>query len=450
MCRKYVPRLRRFCVPHALKRAFSPIPAFAACLMLGLAASGIEISGQGAGHSSALTWNLPDPHTAKTESVTLPAGTKFFARLETPVSTATSHLHGPVSARVVREVAAAEGVLIPVGANLSGVIETLFPSSSPTDRARLLLKFTSLEIPGQPKVDLAAHLTEVENAREKVLPTGAIEGLLQSEVPVSLVQGAVEKWKKANPSIGQEAQKQQQKYLGQSSTAIEYPAGTDVDLALDKPLVLDNIFNPVVPPQVSQAAREGAKELLANAPQRDAGKDGTPGDPLNLVIVGSEQQIRSAFAGAGWEIPQQGSSSALIATVRAAVSEQGYGQAPISDLYLYGKKENLGFEKMLNTFTKRHHLRMWRSPVKTSDGREVWVGAATHDNGIDIHPGVVSHAIDPDLDLERAKVGADLIISGLVSGEELVTRPNPLSSGLTATGAPWKTDGQLLVIELKP
>ena len=52
--------------------------------------------------------------------------------------------------------------------------------------------------------------------------------------------------------------------------------------------------------------------------------------------------------------------------MRAAVSEQGYGKAPVSDLYLYGQRENLAFEKMLNTFTKRHHLRLWRSPVKTT------------------------------------------------------------------------------------
>jgi hypothetical protein len=39
--------------------------------------------------------------------------------------------------------------------------------------------------------------------------------------------------------------------------------------------------------------------------------------------------------------------------------------------------------------------------------------------------------------------------SGLVANEQLVARPNPLSEGKTATGATWRTDGQLLVIELK-
>jgi hypothetical protein len=128
----------------------------------------------------------------------------------------------------------------------------------------------------------------------------------------------------------------------------------------------------------------------------------------------------------------------------------GYGKAPVSDLYLYGKKEEMAFEKMFNTFAKRHHLRLWQTPVKTSEGRSIWLSAGTHDIGIDVHPGVVSHAIDPQIDLEREKVGADLMVPGNVSAEQLVTRPNPLSQGNTATGGTWSTDGHLRVIVLKP
>jgi LssY-like putative type I secretion system component LssY len=421
-----------------------------ASFVAGTVVSAFLTSAKVAGESQTAAWALPNPRPVKSQSVTVPAGTLIFARLETDVSTASSHLHSPITARVVRDVTSPEGVLIPVGATLQGRIETLIPSSSPTDRARLLLMFSRLEIPGGKLLELTAHLTEVENSRESVLPTGVIQGLLQSEVPVSLVHAALEKWKKANPQSGQEAEKQQQKYLGKSSTAIEYAAGTDLDLMLDKPLILDEVFDPAAPDRISDAATSAVKQLLAGAPQRDSGKDGKPGDPLNLVIIGDETEIRDVFAAAGWDIPERETGSSLIAAVRAAVSQQGYGKTPISDLYLYGQRENLAFEKMLNTFTKRHHLRLWRSPVTTSDGREIWLGAATHDSGIDIHPGVVSHAIDPNLDLERAKVGADLILSGHIAGLALVGRPNPLSEGLTATGASWKTDGRLLAIELKP
>jgi hypothetical protein len=117
---------------------------------------------------------------------------------------------------------------------------------------------------------------------------------------------------------------------------------------------------------------------------------------------------------------------------------------------LFGRPEDLAFQKMLNTFAERHHLRLWRSSLTTSEGREIWLGAATHDVGWDIRPGVVSHAIDPEIDDERTKVGADLAVTRQVAALRLVTRPNPLSEGLTATGASWRTDGRLLAIELKP
>jgi hypothetical protein len=63
---------------------------------------------------------------------------------------------------------------------------------------------------------------------------------------------------------------------------------------------------------------------------------------------------------------------------------------------------------------------------------------------------VVSHATDPNLDDERAQVGADLFLAGDVEAADLVAPPNPLSSGMTATGGAWHTDGRVIVIEVKP
>ena len=129
-------------------------------------------------------------------------------------------------------------------------------------------------------------------------------------------------------------------------------------------------------------------------------------------------------------------------------SDNGYGNAPVSQLYLFARAEDLAFEKILDTFLKRHHLRLWRTMVMTPEGREIWLGASTHDIGRDVRLRVVPHAIDANLDAERAKVGADLMASGLVAAEQLVAPSHPLSEGKTATGSTWKTDGQLLVIEL--
>jgi hypothetical protein len=381
----------------------------------------------------------------KPESQTLPVKSPLYLRLDVPVSSTASHLQDVVKARVIREVDSTSGaVLIPQNSEVEGKIEKLVPSSTPTDRARLLIRFTKLTIPGKPAATLTGHISEIENAREKVLDDGTIQGVLASELPVSHLEDAFGKL----AGQGGEFSKYEQKAFGKSDTSINYSAGTDFTFVLDKPLSLDEIppsgsFNQL-PPTVTSAVAQ----LLQSAPQRASSKDGKPGDPLNLIVIGTSAQIHDVFSKAGWSEAQKKTNKSVWDTVRAVTDNQGFGSAPVSDLYLYGHAEDIAFEKMLNTFTKRHHLRLWQTAVKTSDGRAVWFGASTHDIGLDIHPGVASHAIDPDLDAERTKVGADLGVTGLVTAEQLVTRPDPLSTGLTATGGTWKTDGRLLVINL--
>jgi len=381
---------------------------------------------------------------AKPGSQSLPAGYTLYLRLEGNVSTTGSHLHDAAKARIIREVDGDNGVLIPLGTEVEGRIEKLIPSSSPTDRARLLIRFDKLKIPGQPAASFAGHISEVENAREKVLQDGTIQGVLADELPVSYLEDAMGKLAGEDSDLS----KYEQKTFGKSDTSINYGPGTDLTLVLDKPLSLAEMplfasFN-----QLPHGLPGAVARMLQGAPLRASGKDGKPGDPLNLVVIGNISEIREVFKQAGWGEAQRKTGKAVWDTVRAVAGDQGFGRAPVSDLYLFGHREDLAFEKMLNTFLKRHHLRLWRTAATTPDGREIWLGAATHDTGLDARPGVVSHQIDPDLDAERAKVGADLRVTGLVAAEQLVTRANPLSQGLTATGAAWKTDGQLLVIDL--
>lgn len=392
---------------------------------------------------------LPPARGAKNPGgvgISLPAGSALYIRLETPVSTKTSHLHGAVTARVVREVPApASGVAIPRGSLVRGEIAKLIPSSSPAQRARVLLKFDRLEIPGQPPLPCSTRVESVENARETVLTDGTIQGLLPSELPLAMIEKAAAKLGKQS---GVDVEKEGASVLGKSDISIDYPAGTDLQLALEKPLELTRVFSPSISQELPPDVLAAIQNLLVDAPERDEGKDGKPGDPINLVLVGNQNEIQRAFEKAGWLEPARASQESIWQATRAIIAEVGYGKAPVSDLYLFGRREDLAFAKMLNTVAKRHHLRLWRSTARAAGGREIWLGAATHDNGYDIRPGVISHAIDPNLDEERAKVGADLEVTGLITAERLIRRENPLSEGLTATGASWKTDGLLLAIDL--
>ena len=375
---------------------------------------------------------------------TLAAGTKLYVRLQVAISTKTSHLNQPVTTRVVREVINDQGVLIPLRTEIAGTLAKLIPSSDPNDHARLLVRFTQLTIPNHAPLGLTARLMEVENARETVLQDGTIQGILEKDAAVGRMDGLLDKLGTA----GSEMERVSGKALGKADTSIDYPPGTDLTLVLDQPLHLDSI-SPSVLGQVSPTLLEAVRKMLADTPNRAENKAKKPGDPLNLILVGDTDQILAAFQQAGWSAAKKLGARSAVGTVRAMASNEGYGEAPVSQLYLFDRPEDLAFEKMLNTFLKRHHLRLWESNATTADGREIWLGASTHDIGLDVHPGVVSHAIDPDLDAERAKVGADLMAGGLVAAEELVTGPNPLSEGRTATGGTWHTDGRMLLIELK-
>ena len=380
---------------------------------------------------------------------TVPAGTVLYLRLKTPVSTTSSHLGQAVDAGTERAVEINGGVAIPAGAIVSGRIARLIPSSSPADRAKLLLQFSTLKLPGQAPVPLAGHVNNVDNAREKVLADGTIQGVLASELPVTLLNSAIQKVQKGTGG-SLPARQTGGTWFGGPDTSINYPAGTEFSVVLDKPLKVSGHFKAEFAGQIPDTLREVVLRLLAQAPRRVMNKKGDQGGPVNLVLIGSKQEIGAAFERAAWSVAQDSNANSLWKTFEAVVKGEGYDAAPMSTLYVDGRPEDMAFEKMLNTFTMRHHLRIWKTRMTAPDGRPIWLVAADHDNGFDIRPGVISHSVDPRVDLERAKVGADLGMTGLVAAEEMVTPPNPVHSGLTATGGKWESDGRMLVVDLKP
>jgi hypothetical protein len=387
--------------------------------------------------------------TGAVQAYTVPAGTEIFLRLKTPVSTTSSHLNEPVEASTERTVEVNGDVAIPLGAVVSGSVRKLIPSSSPTDRARLLLEFNSLELPGQSAVPLACHVNEVDNAREKVLADGTIQGVLASELPVTLLNSAIAKIQKKSGSA-QQTPESGGTWFGSPDTSIHYPVGTEFSVVLDKPLEVSGRFQPEFAGQIPAALKESVLQVLAQAPRRVKSKKGNEGGPVNLVLIGSQQEVNAAFEKAGWTAAQDQNANSLWKTFEAVIKGKGYDAAPMSTLFLYGHPEDVAFEKMLNTFTHRHHLRIWKAPAAGPDGRQMWLVVANHDNGFDVRPGVISHSVDPRVDLERAKVGADLGMTGMVAAEELVSVSNPARSGLTATGGKWESDGRILVVDLRP
>lgn len=384
-----------------------------------------------------------------TPTFTVPAGTQIYLRLETPVSTASSHLDERVEAETERAVVINGGIAIPVGAVFIGRIAKLVPFSRPSKRAKLLLKFNRLKLPRRDVIPVACHVNNVDNAREKVLADGTIQGILPSELPVRLLYSAIKRME-SRSGTAHEGQEDPQTPLVSPRGSINYPAGTEFSVVLDKPLKVSGHFKAEFARRIPVRLKEEVMEFLADAPRRVVSRKGNQAGPVNVVLIGSKDMIQTAFEKAGWTEARKENASSVWKTFEAMVKREGYSAAPMSTLYLYGRPQEMAFEKMLNTFAKRDHLRIWKAPTATADGRPIWLVAASHDNGFVIRPEVISHFVDPNVDLERAKVGADLGTTRTVAAEALVSVSNPARSGLTASGGKWESDGKILVIDLKP
>ena len=103
--------------------------------------------------------------------------------------------------------------------------------------------------------------------------------------------------------------------------------------------------------------------------------DGLPGDPVNLVLVGEMERLRAAFTAAGWtEADPLGLMSSWRMVV-AFVFNRPYPAAPFSTLFLFGRGQDVGFQKAIDgSPRKRHHIRFW-ALMRTSSYLELFAWA---------------------------------------------------------------------------
>jgi LssY C-terminus len=179
-----------------------------------------------------------------------------------------------------------------------------------------------------------------------------------------------------------------------------------------------------------RAVRMGLKILQRkHVPSYTITGDGLPGDPVNLMLTGTLQQLRAAFAVAGWiEADPLGLRSSW-RMVRAFVFNSPYPAAPFSTLFLFGRGQDIGFQKAIDDSPrKRHHIRFWALSITRAEetlgtasfwlntdrppesARVYWVGAGTRDTGFSLTRLTfqVTHATDSDCDVERDFIVAQL------------------------------------------
>jgi hypothetical protein len=216
-----------------------------------------------------------------------------------------------------------------------------------------------------------------------------------------------------------------------------------------------------------RAVRMGLKILQRKlVPRFTITGDGLPGDPVNLALIGTFQQLRAAFATAGWSEADRLGLASSWRMIRAFVFNLPYPTAPFSTLYLFGRGQDIGFQKAIdNSPRKRHHIRFWglglaraEDTVGTSrfwlnadrppeNARVLWVGAGTKDTGFSLTRLTfqITHATDSDTNAERDYIITELTKNRVIgaatsyqSGQRLhVERVNH-----------YKTDGEITLASL--
>jgi LssY C-terminus len=215
------------------------------------------------------------------------------------------------------------------------------------------------------------------------------------------------------------------------------------------------------------AVRMGLKILQRrHVPRFTVTGDGLPGDPVNLALIGTSEQLRSAFAAAGWVQADRLTLGSAWRMTRAFVLDTSYPAAPFSTLYLFGRGQDIGFQKAIdNSPRKRHHVRFWAKSLKQVETGAVtagfwlntdrpaggtgvlWVGAGTKDTGFSLTRLTfqVTHATDADTNAERDYIIGALRRAGVIAEVSLYETGDRL---ITDHVNHYVTDGDVAVAEL--
>ena len=214
----------------------------------------------------------------------------------------------------------------------------------------------------------------------------------------------------------------------------------------------------VVAAPVSKNTREVkvpqfTQKLLDSIPLRVQDAEGTQGDRVNFIIVGSQNAVEAAFRQAGWVTVDKSSKDAVLRGLLSSLSKQAYVTLPMSELLMFGRTQDYGYAQgdPVRVVASRHHFRLWKAPF-TLEGQTVWVGAGTHDIGFDRDQrnGKLTHKIDPDTDSEREYIGESLRQTGAVAKLDYMKAKDPILKAKTAHGEEFSSDGRTLIIYLNP
>lgn len=178
-------------------------------------------------------------------------------------------------------------------------------------------------------------------------------------------------------------------------------------------------------------------------------KNENMGDPLNLVIVGSPEDVYYSFIRAGWDETETIHKGSLWKTAKSFFSGGEYRYSPVSALYVFDRPQDVAFQRARDNIHERNHLRLWMTNSRY-EGEPVWIGQISRDIGVRFtKKTITTHKIDPDVDETREFLLENLAYAQALRkiayvkgvGEAPIDQPRG-----NLTGDPYFTDGYRLVL----
>ena len=383
----------------------------------------------------------------------VPTGTILEIRLQQQISSYSSKKFSPVAGILVAPVRDGDRIVLPLGAKVSGVLRDVrrVGLGLMWETACLRIDFNRIEMPDGSVISLNSRVAEVDNARERVDGKGNIHGIRATGTLAHKTSGFFTAIAAADPLAFAFTAVASSSLLRFTEPEITFPAGTDLLVRVTEPLDVKQVPAAGVPlVTASSQERQELEKLIQDMPFRTySEKLERAADLTNVVLLGRRSAMERAFAAAGWVAAEARDPQTVYHALRSWVEARGYQAGPMSSLLLDEHRPDYALSKSLNTFQKRHHLRVWPRGGNW-DGLPVWTASSTQDIAIGFsrRSRNLIHIIDEFIDSERAKVVNDLVYTGCVDGVELVPRPWVPKQARNSNGEKLLTDNAVAVVRL--
>lgn len=391
------------------------------------------------------------PTSASANCENIPAGKSFWIRLLDPVASYSSKPGTTVRAVLIQSPDCDSNPVFPAGLEVDGEVTSVRKVGLGFihETARLEIRFEHIVTAAGQTLPIAADVVEIDNARETTR-NGVIHGINPTNSPQGRITSGLIHLPTYNP-YGDLGLIIYRTLTILPEPEIYLPPGTDLRLRLNVPLYVgDQPELPRVSFQMDEYERGDVEMIVQNVPERTTTTKGKDADVVNILFVGSQDEIDEAFDAAGWLPADRTSTRSVFKQFQAFLTLSNYSTMPMSHQLLAGQPQDITWQKSFNSYGKREHVRLWSQPL-TVQGQPAWLSAYTRETSaaLSVKNHNFIHHIDRNLDDGVNMLVRDLSLTGCVNSVRQLPRPQLNEVLVNSTGDEMRTEGNLTVVHLK-